>query len=69
MRMFIMLALRLSAGPENLARIRGVLQSGQLPHVDRRDEAGNNVPLGRPAGVDHRPGGRPGARSGRRRAR
>ena len=43
MRMFIMLALRLSAGPENLARIRGVLQSGQLPHVDRRDEAGNNV--------------------------
>lgn len=43
MRMFIMLALRLSAGPENLARIRGVLQSGQLPHVDRRDEVGNNV--------------------------
>ena len=43
MRMFVMLALRLSAGPENLARIRGVLQSGQLPHVDRRDEVGNNV--------------------------
>ena len=43
MRMFIMLALKLSAGAENLERFRGLLQSGQLPHVDRRDEVGNNV--------------------------
>ena len=38
-----MLALKLSAGAENLERFRGLLQSGQLPHVDRRDEVGNNV--------------------------
>ena len=43
MRMFIMLAIRLSAGPENLERLRSVLQTGKLPHVDRRDEAGFNV--------------------------
>lgn len=43
MRMFIMLALRLSAGQENVERMRGLLQTGDLPHVDRRDEVGNNV--------------------------
>ena len=42
-RMFVMLGLRLSDGAENLARIRGVVESGSLPHVDRRDEAGNNI--------------------------
>ena len=42
-RMFVMLGLRLSDGAENLARIRGVGESGSLPHVDRRDEAGNNI--------------------------
>jgi hypothetical protein len=42
-RMFIMLALRMSAGEENLARVRAVLENGDLPHVDRRDEMGNNV--------------------------
>ena len=45
-RMFVMLAIRLSAGPENLERVRSVLQTGKLPHVDRRDEAGFNM-LGR----------------------
>ena len=24
-------------------RMKGLLQSGDLPHVDRRDEVGNNV--------------------------
>ena len=43
MRMFVMLAIRLSAGPENLERVRSVLQTGKLPHVDRRDEAGFNM--------------------------
>ena len=43
MRMFIMLALRMSAGADNLERMREVLRSGKLPHVDRRDEVGNNV--------------------------
>lgn len=43
MRMFIMLALRMSAGPDNLERVRAVLQTGKLPHVDRRDEMGNNM--------------------------
>ena len=42
-RMFVMLAIRLSAGPENLERVRSVLQTGKLPHVDRRDEAGFNM--------------------------
>ena len=42
-RMFVMLGLRLSNGAENLARIRGVVENGQLPHVDRRDEGGNNI--------------------------
>ena len=42
-RMFVMLGLRLSDGAENLARIRGVVESGSLPHIDRRDEAGNNI--------------------------
>ena len=69
MRMFIMLALRLSAGPENLARIRGVLQSGQLPHVDRRDEVGNNVLWGVLQALTIAPEDDPGARPGRRRAR
>lgn len=41
--MFVMLGLRLSNGAENLARIRGVVENGQLPHVDRRDEGGNNI--------------------------
>jgi hypothetical protein len=43
MRMFVMLSLRLSSGAENLDRMRALLQSGDLPHVDRRDEVGNNV--------------------------
>ena len=43
MRMFIMLSLRLSAGAENVDRMKGLLRSGDLPHVDRRDEEGNNV--------------------------
>ena len=43
MRKFIMMALRESAGPKNLQRMKGLLQSGDLPHVDRRDEVRNNV--------------------------
>ena len=40
---FIAFAMRESAGAESLVKMRWFLQSGNLPHVDRRDEKGNNV--------------------------
>jgi hypothetical protein len=48
---FIVFAMRESAKAESLVKMRWFLQSGNLPHVDRRDEVGNNVLWGVLAGI------------------
>ena len=63
-RMFVMLAIRLSAGPENLERVRSILQTG-APARRPAGRGGLQHAVGRAAGAGRR-GGQPRRRRGRR---